>query len=219
MNRGERRNALDEQLLEALFVAVAEAGEQVIVLGSTSRAAFCSGLDRTISMSYRARMSDRLYQLYEQMIASRAVIIAALNGHVIGGGAQLALASDIRIAGPDTVIRFVGPGHGLAVGAWGLPSLVGRGRALELCLSMRRVGATEALNIGLVDRVSGRPEEAASALAGEIGSLDPEAVRRCKEIVRRAAAAQVDALALEREGNSRWGGNLVSTNTAAEPFG
>jgi enoyl-CoA hydratase len=207
LDRRERRNALDEDLVEALVEAIREPRAQAIVLGSTSREAFCSGIDRTLPMPDRARVSDRLYELYGEMIACPSVIIAALDGHVIGGGVQLALAGDIRIAGPDTRFRFAGPSHGLAVGAWGLPSLVGRGRALELCLSSRAVSAEKAVRIGLADRMSVEPQAAAVELAVEIASCDPDAVRRCKAVVGRASAAGA-ALQLEREGNAGWDGSL-----------
>lgn len=214
LNRRERRNALDENLVEALVEAIREPRAQAIVLGSTSREAFCSGIDRTLPMPDRARVSDRLYGLYGQMVACPSVIIAALDGHVIGGGVQLALASDIRLAGPDTSFRFAGPGHGLAVGAWGLPSLVGRGRALELCLSKRAVSAEKAVRIGLADRMSAEPPQAGVELAAEIASCDPDAVTRCKAIVGRAAATEA-ALALEREGNAGWDGSLELRETKA----
>ena len=74
------------------------------------------------------------------MLASPVIIIASIHGAAVGAGAQLAVASDLRIGSPPARFRFAGPGHGLAVGAWGLPSLVGRGRAAEICLSMRWVG-------------------------------------------------------------------------------
>ena len=78
---------------------------------------------------------------------------------------------------PRRALRFVGPGHGLAVGAWALPSLVGRGRALDLCLTMRcGRRARRRCAIGLVDRVADDADAAALALAAEIAALDPAAV-------------------------------------------
>jgi enoyl-CoA hydratase/carnithine racemase len=215
LNRPERRNAIDSRLLESLLEAFAEPDARTVVLGSESPAAFCAGLDRSLEVEARRRVSDGLYELYQLMLDADAVIVAALNGHVVGGGVQLALASDVRIAGPDTRLRLAGPGHGLAVGAWGLPSLVGRGRALELCLSMRAVDASEALRVGLVDRLEAAPRQAAISLAREIAALDADAVKRCKRIVGRAAACS-EALALERQGNVGWSGDLASAATGAE---
>ena len=84
-------------------------------------------------------------------------MLAALDGPAIGGGLQLAITCDLRIAAPAAWLQARGPGHGLAVAAWGLPTLVGRSRALDLCLTGRRVDAQEALAIGLVDRVEDDP--------------------------------------------------------------
>jgi enoyl-CoA hydratase/carnithine racemase len=104
------------------------------------------------------------------------------------------------------MFRFVGPGHGLAVGAWGLPSLVGRGRALDLCLTMRPVAAPEALELGLLDRLEDDPRAAAAALADEICALDPGAVARLKSITGTATGLMA-ALAEERRGNHEtWSG-------------
>jgi enoyl-CoA hydratase/carnithine racemase len=214
LNRPERRNAIDGRLLEGLLGAFTKPDAQAVVLCSESPAAFCAGLDRGLAAAQRRRVSDGLYELYQLMIDSEAVIVAALNGHAVGGGVQLALASDIRIAGPDVRLRLAGPGHGLAVGAWGLPSLVGRGRALELCLSMRAVEASEALQLGLVERLEAAPGEAAVSFAREIAALDSDAVKRCKQIVGRAAACS-EALALERQGNLGWSGELESAASGA----
>ncbi len=214
INRPARRNAIDDRLLEGLLGAFATTDVQAVVLSSESPAAFCAGLDRGLDAAERRRVSDGLYELYQLMLDSEAVIVAALNGHAVGGGVQLALASDVRIAGPNTRLRLAGPGHGLAVGAWGLPSLVGRGMALELCLSMRAVDASEALRIGLVDRLEAAPGDAATSFAREIAALDAGAVKRCKQIVGRAAACS-EALALERQGNLGWSGELESATSGA----
>jgi enoyl-CoA hydratase/carnithine racemase len=134
-------------------------------------------------------------------------VVAALDGPAVGGGAQLAVACDLRVAGPGASIRFLGPGHGLAVGAWALPGLVGRGRALDLCLTGRTVEPEEALRIGLVDRLAGDASAAAAELAATLGALELDAVARVKAVAARALADGAGAaLALEAEGNARWHG-------------
>jgi enoyl-CoA hydratase/carnithine racemase len=172
LDRPERRNALDRPLLEALIDAFAAPDAQVVVLGSTSRGAFCAGADLRIEDSERAAVSDLLYELYGRMTGCDAIVVTALGGPAVGGGAQLAIAADLRVAGPDARIQVAGPGHGLAVAAWGLPSLVGRGRAMDLCLTMRSVGADEALAIGLVDRVVADADAASLELAAQLAALD-----------------------------------------------
>jgi enoyl-CoA hydratase/carnithine racemase len=210
LNRPDHLNAIDMPLVSALLAAFDEVDARAVVLGSSTPKAFCSGADLDLEDEERARVSDLLYELYEKMVELPVPIVVALGGHAVGGGAQLAIAGDLRIAGPVTKIRVAGPGHGLAVAAWGLPSLVGRGRALDLCLTMRAVSAEEALTIGLVDRIEEDPGEAAIDLASELARLDPAAVGRVKHVVSTASRS-LDALREERSGNREsWSGSVAA---------
>jgi enoyl-CoA hydratase len=210
LNRPDRLNALNMSLVNGLITAFHSVGERAVILGSSTPQAFCSGADLDLEDVERARMSDLLYELYEKMVKLPVPIVVALDGHAVGGGAQLAIAGDLRIAGPGAKIRVAGPGHGLAVAAWGLPSLVGRGRALDLCLTMRSVGAEEALTIGLVDRIEQDPGEAAVDLASALARLDPDAVGRVKRVVTEASGYS-DALREERLGNREsWSGSVAA---------
>lgn len=177
-----------------------------MVLGSTDPSVFSSGADIRIPDAERATVSDSLYALYREMRQSSRLIVAAASGPAVGGGAQLLIAADIRIMSPDTTIRFLGPDRGLVVGAWGLPTLVGRGRALDLCLSMRTVEANEARGIGLADRVLDDPLEAATEYAASVASLDPSVVAAAKRIV--SISSVDDALSAERRHNSGWSGEV-----------
>jgi enoyl-CoA hydratase/carnithine racemase len=206
MDRFEKRNALDTVMVAALAEALRAPDCRAIVLGSSDSRVFSAGADLDLEDSARASVSDELYSLYQDMRRSPVMIVAAASGPAVGGGAQLLLASDVRIGSPDLTIRFLGAAHGLAVGAWGLPCLVGRGRALELCLSMRSVGAEEAFRIGLVDRMVDDPLEEALAFASKIAALDPVVVRRLKAIV--GTPDHDAALALERRENSTWDGSV-----------
>ena len=215
LNRPDQLNAINMPLVRALNAAFDSVDARAVVLGSSSQA-FCSGADLDIEDEERARVSDLLYELYEKMVKLPVPIVVAVNGHVVGAGMQLAVAGDLRIAGPETKMRVAGPGHGLAVAAWGLPSLVGRGRALDLCLTMRAVGAEEALDIGLVDRVEQDPGEAAVSLASEFAGLDPAAVGRVKRVVIEASG-YLDALREERSGNSAaWSGSVATLSLGGE---
>ncbi len=210
LNRPDRLNAVNMPLVSALIEAFDNVDARAVVLGSSTPKAFCSGADLDLEDAERARMSDLLYELYEKMVRLPVPIVVAMNGHAVGAGIQLAVASDLRIAGPETKMRVAGPGHGLAVAAWGLPSLVGRGRALDLCLTMRAVGAEEALEIGLVDRVEENPERAAVELAADLARLEPDAVSRVKRLAT-AASGLVDALREERSGNrATWSGSVAA---------
>ncbi len=210
LNRPDRLNAIDMPLVSALLAAFDEVDTRAVVLGSSTPKVFCSGADLDLEDEERARVSDLLYELYEKMVELPVPVVVALDGHTVGGGAQLAVASDLRIAGPGAKIRIAGPGHGLSVAAWGLPSLVGRGHALDLCLTMRAVGAQEALAMGLVDRIEEDPGEAALDLASELVRLDPAAVGRVKRVVS-VASGSLDALREERSGNREsWSGSVAA---------
>jgi enoyl-CoA hydratase len=208
LNRPQRRNAIDAALVGALRAALAaHARAGAIVIRSAHGGMFCSGADLGVADDERAHVSRELYALYGEMIAAAAPIVAALDGPAVGGGAQLAVACDLRVAGPVASVRFLGPGHGLAVGAWALPGLVGRGRALDLCLTGRTVDRDEALRIGLVDRLADDASLAAAELAAGLLALEPDAVARVKAVADRALGdGPAAALALEAEGNARWRG-------------
>jgi malonyl-CoA/methylmalonyl-CoA synthetase len=135
------------------------------------------------------------------------VLVAAIDGPAVGGGAQLAVACDLRVAGPERALRFVGPGTagGRGVGA---PSLVGRGRAMDLCLTMRWVEAEEALRIGPRRPRGRRPAGRGAHLARGIAELEPGAVRRVKSVVA-TASRHAAALQAEAEGNrTSWSGSM-----------
>jgi len=206
LDRPAKRNALHRELVTALSDAFADGDARAFVLGSSQAGAFSAGADLGLPDGERAQVSDLLYRLYERMLGSPAPIVAAVGGAAVGGGAQLALACDLRVGGPEAQLRFVGPGHGLAIGAWGLPSLVGRGRAAELCLTMRAVDATEALALGLLDRLEPEPRAAALELAAGFARLDAGAVARVKAVVRTASNV-LEALEEERAGTlAAWSG-------------
>jgi enoyl-CoA hydratase/carnithine racemase len=208
LDRPQKRNAIDTPLVTALIRAVEEAGDEVIVLASRDPRAFCAGVDLSLTDAERAEVSDRLYALYHLLLTRRAPVVAAVGGPAVGGGAQLAIAADLRVIGPSAVFRFAGPGHGLAVGAWGLPSLVGRGRALDLCLTMRDVGAEEALAIGLADRVSDDVVTEALTIAASLAALDRAAVTRVRDMSQETFDL-VAALDRERAGNrAAWSGSV-----------
>jgi enoyl-CoA hydratase len=207
LNRPQRHNALDRALVDALHTATEAERERVIVLGSAEPGRFCGGADTSLDDAERAAVSTALYALYARILELPRPVLAALDGPAIGGGLQLAIACDLRLAAPTSWLQARGPGHGLAVAAWGLPTLVGRSRALDLCLTGRRIDADEALAIGLVDRVEDDPGAAAVALAAEFAELDEAAVARVKAIVAHSGDPAA-ALAEEAAGNPGWAGDL-----------
>jgi enoyl-CoA hydratase/carnithine racemase len=218
LDRPRRRNAIDAGVVAALREALRSVPARVVILGSTDPTVFSAGADLGLPDTERAVLSDELYALYEEMVRHSAPLIAAVEGPAVGGGAQLALACDVRIGGPGARFRFAGVGHGLAVGAWGLPALVGAGHAADLCLSMRWVDAEQAERIGLLSRVVPDPAGEALALAEELLRCDADAIRRVKAIVRDAHT--LERLAAEREGNRlAWDGSIGAARLGEEHIG
>jgi len=200
LDRPDRRNALDLGMVRALHEAFAADPAAPILLDSTDPGVFCAGADLTVSDAERADISDLLYQCYEVMITRPGPVIAVISGPAVGGGAQLAGAADLRVAGPDGSFRWSGPpGRDLAVGAWLLPSLVGRGRALELTMTGRWVDAAEAERIGLVNRVYSEPGQAAAVLAKQLADQGPGVPGAVKRVA--AAGDLLDRLRAERAAN------------------
>jgi enoyl-CoA hydratase/carnithine racemase len=176
--RPERRNALDVSLMLAVRDALSAEPEAPVLLGSTDPRVFCAGADLTISDADRAVISDLIYDCCETMITRPGPVIAVVTGAAVGGGAQLAAASDLRIAGPGARLRWIGPpGPDLAVGAWLLPDLAGRGVAMDLVLTGRWVEAAEALALGLVNRIENDPEQAAEQLAADLAERRTQGIQ------------------------------------------
>ena len=200
--RPERRNALDPGLLAAIRDALAAEPGTPAVLGSADPRVFCAGADLTISDAERSVVSDLVYDACETIVTRPGPVIAVITGAAVGGGAQLAAAADLRIAGPGARLRWIGPpGLDLAVGAWLLPDLAGRGAALDLVLTGRWVQAAEALALGLVNRVTEDPERAAGQIAADLAARGAkgEAGSRVKAVM--AAGGLLDRLRAEREVN------------------
>jgi enoyl-CoA hydratase/carnithine racemase len=198
--RPELRNALDPGLARALRDALGEDAATPLVLGSADPRVFCAGADLGVPDADRAAVSDLVYECCEIMITRPGPVIAVVTGAAVGGGAQLAAAADLRIAGPAARLRWIGPpGLGLAVGAWVLTDLAGRGAAMELALTGRWVDVAEALALGLVNRVDDDPGQVAAGIAAELATQDPQASARVKGVA--AAGGLLDRLRADRQVN------------------
>ena len=202
LSRPERRNALDVSLLRAVTDALAAEPGVPVVLASADPRVFCAGADLTITDAERAAVSDLVYDCCETIVTRPGPVIAVLTGPAVGGGAQLAAASDLRIAGPGARLRWAGPpGLDLAVGAWLLPDLVGRAAAMDLVLTGRWLEAAEALALGLVNRVCEDPGAAAAQIAADLAGRGAGA--GVKAVM--AAGGLLDRMRAERAVNrSAW---------------
>ena len=209
-----RRNALTLETVQHLHDLLRADDSSTILLGSTTPGIFSAGADLDVDDVTRTRLSDLLYACYEQMVSRPGVVIAVVEGAAVGGGAQLTAAADLRLISSEARWRWVGPGHGLAVGAWILPELVGRSRALDLTLTSRWLHAPEAVAAGLAPRIDEAPWVHALALAAELGRADARALARVKQIATTPGVR--DSLRAEREQNRRaWSGQAPSARQSA----
>ena len=192
INRAEKRNAIDQETVDALHALCAEleADPRTLILTGTG-GHFAAGADIA---QLRARRADDARRSINATAFTRIAelpmpVIAALDGYTLGGGAELAYAADIRIATGS--LRIGNPETGLgiiaAAGAtWRLPAIVGRSRAADLLLTGRTLGAEEALTWGLISAI--HPVEQllpeAHALADRIAANDPLATRHTKTALR-----------------------------------
>jgi enoyl-CoA hydratase/carnithine racemase len=171
LDRSARRNALTPAGLEDLEAAVAEAETPVVCLRGAGEA-FCAGADLDV-VADLDREGAREFAALGQRVArtieeSDPVVVAGVDGAARGGGVELALACDLRVATPAASFAETGVRLGL-FGAWGgtvrLPRVVGEGDAFDLALSGRTVEAAEAHRMGLVSRVVDDPNAVAEELA------------------------------------------------------
>ena len=201
LNRPDKLNAMNLAWVQDLNAAVAElAGDpdlRVVVIRGAGRA-FCSGLD--LEMMGEQGMPPGFFATQEQAFTALerlpAIVIAQIHGYCLGGGLQLALACDIRIASEDATLGLPAALEGLppGVAAWRLPRFVGVGRALRLALLGKPVDAAEALGIGLVDHVL--PVDgfatAARAIVDQYGEVPHLAAAGIKDMVRSAFDVSFD---------------------------
>ncbi|GAA1384553.1 enoyl-CoA hydratase-related protein [Pseudonocardia kongjuensis] len=211
LDRPQRRNALHRPLLDGLpgLVAALDADPAVRVIVLTGRGgAFCAGGDLDVIGALgdepperaRARMA-REFSTTVRLVRATTPTLAAVDGAAVGAGAALALACDLRIGSPSAflAVPFV---RMALVPDWGISRLlsraVGPGRATEIALSARRVGAAEALRIGLLDEIADDPLAAALERAAVLAATPPEAARRTVALIHDAADATVEE-AVQRE--------------------
>ena len=223
LTRPDKRNALDD----AMFQAIAQAGERVkhdtsvrAVVLSGDGASFCAGLDfggfqamgsgnsGDGSATAAGSMKDgRITHLAQQICwvwqEVPVPVIAALQGHALGGGMQLALGADIRIAHPDTKMSMREVHWGLIpdmTGTLRLSRLVRDDVMKDLVFTGRIFPASEGATLGVVTRLSNDPVGDAMVAAAEIAGRSPSAVRGAKQLINRLSnAGAAEHFAAERE--------------------
>jgi enoyl-CoA hydratase/carnithine racemase len=212
LNRPGAMNALSRGLVAALAAAIrglrGEPGVRAVVITGAGAKAFCAGADlkerRSMSLDDTRQFLDELGGALEAIARFPAPVIAALNGVAFGGGLELALACDLRLAADGIEMGLTEVRLGIIPGAGGtqrLARVAGLAVAKELILTGRRIPAARAAELGIVTRVVAPADlvPAAERLAAEIAECGPLAVATAKGAIDDGAGLPIgEALALER---------------------
>jgi enoyl-CoA hydratase len=191
LDRPEARNALNTPMLEELVARLEEArdddGARVLVVSSTDHMALSAGADvrEQLDDEGRVRRMELFARLYDELTGFPKPTVAACHGSCVGGGAEVAVACDLRVGGSNLRMRFPGAALGVPVGPARLVTLCGLSVAKYLLLTGKEVGAEQALRWGLVHKVApaAATEEAALELAAGVAGHPPEAVARLKRML------------------------------------
>lgn len=213
VNRPDKRNALNQGVRQELRQVLKDIEDdesvKVAIITGTGDKAFIGGADITelkemTPLTSEARASTLGQQLYTDIENLRVPVIAMINGFCLGGGCEIAMCCDVRIASENAKLGQPEINIGLFPGGGGtqrLPRLVGWGRAKELLYTGRIIDATEAERIGLVDRVvpQDKLESTVTELAEAIASKSPVVIRLLKKVINEGMYSNLpDGLAYEK---------------------
>lgn len=207
ISRPDARNALNRTVRSEVQTAIDALEETdkdirvLVITGDDEGGAFVAGADISEFKErdqFDQRKASGRPRIYERVADCRLPVIAAINGHALGGGCELSLACDIRIAKEGAKIGQPEINLGLIPGGGGtqrLPQVVGMGQAMKLTLSGELMGATEAEDIGLVEETHPEVafEDRISELAGTIAEKSPKALERGKRAVSASMKMNLDA--------------------------
>jgi enoyl-CoA hydratase/carnithine racemase len=213
LNRPQALNALSlslcDEVLAALAALRADPAVRALVLTGVGDRAFCAGADlkerRGMSAAQLRAHNRKIARIPSELEQFEAPTVAAVNGHALGGGCELALGCDLRIAAETAELGQPEVGLGIIPAAGGtqrLPRLIGRARAKELIFTGKRIDARTAERIGLVNAVApaGQALAEARALAASIARNAPLAVRGAKQAIAVGLESGLQAgLALEAQ--------------------
>ena len=216
LNRPEVMNSFNFQLLHALREQIEDVrfkrDVRVIIITGAGDKAFCSGADlkerATLSPDQVKEFIFTIRNLFTSIEQLNKAVIGAVNGVALGGGTELALACDIRIASMNASMGLTETRLAIIPGAGGtqrLPRLVGRGKAKELIFTGKRIGAEEALNIGLVNQIC-EPEDLldeCKKMAAMICETGPIAIEQAKYAINYGIEADLHT-GLALESNAYW---------------
>lgn len=216
LNRPEVMNSLNFSLLHTLKDQIEafrfRRDVRVIIITGSGDRAFCAGADlkerATLSPDQVREYIFTIRSLFTTIEELNKAVIAAVNGIALGGGTELALASDIRIAGANASMGLTETRLAIIPGAGGtqrLPRLVGRGKAKELIFTGQRIDAREALRIGLVNKVCEQQELLAECrkMAAMICETGPIAIEQAKYAINYGLETDIHT-GLAIESNAYW---------------
>ncbi len=211
LQRPERRNALNSQIVDELREAVQQAGEQdvraVVLTGQGT--VFCAGADLS-GDAFAADYPDRLIALHKSIDEFPMPVIGAVNGPAIGAGLQLAMICDLRVVAPEAFFQFPTSKYGLALDNWSirrLSSLAGYGRARAMLLTAEKLTADGALQTGMANRLGTLAD--AQAWAHEIAGLAPLALQHAKRVLNDDGAYQDQSPTHKELFDRAWGSQDV----------
>jgi enoyl-CoA hydratase/carnithine racemase len=238
LNREGVRNAISTEMATLLSGNLAELGgdeqlRSLIVTGAGNRA-FSSGADlkerHLMTPSQRTRHTEAIRDVADQLYAFPVPVVAAIRGLALAGGAEVAIACDLRVAGDSTVFAFPEAARGIFPGAGAvkrLPRLVGSGSARRLLFTGRRIDAAESFRIGLIDAVVSDDYvlSEATKICREIASQSPNAIRAVKQAIRISeslpsenARLQIAALRAELDAGDDYEEGLAAYVEKRKPY-
>jgi enoyl-CoA hydratase len=212
MQRAERRNALNVELVDSLREAIEKASTEdvrAIVLTGQGHV-FSSGADLTDAAGMAEQLPDKAKALNLAIDAAPVPVIGAINGPAIGAGLQLAMQCDLRVVAPETFFQFPTSKYGLALDNWSihrLSSLVGHGRARAMLLTAEKLTAETALQTGMANRIGTLAE--AQAWAADIVGLAPLALQHAKRVLNDDGSIQEPSAAQKELFDKAWGSQDV----------
>ena len=211
LERDEARNAINTPMLEELLEHLRSAREdpevRVLVLSSNDHMGLSAGADvrEDLDDEGKVRRMELFAQLYDELTAFPRPTVAACHGACVGGGAEIAMACDLRVGGGNLRLRFPGAALGVPVGPARLVTLAGLSVAKYALLTSREIGIDDAHRWALVHKVvpAARTEDAAIELATGVAALDPESVGRIKRMLHEYDGV-VERAAAEGRGQVEW---------------
>lgn len=206
LNRPKALNAISVELLDALVASLREhhRSARVIILEGAGNRSFCAGEDLKQTLAPKTGSAEELREAFQKLqdvtrltSSASAIVVAAVQGYAIGGGAEIALAADFVVAGPDAQFKFPEAtiGHAVTGGiSLRLAPMVGLLKAKQLLMLGDFTGAEEALRIGLITELAQDPKQRALELAMELAARPGIAAMNSKTSLERAVFPNMETV-------------------------